>query len=200
MDIGKKRGGILGGFLALLWLIFFFVAMMIFFLWKANYLRFEYGPQEERKNVIYDENTIAELKKKEELLAEKEKALNRREARYEDLFRQIQIEQKEVQKERAEIEKRVATINARFEEFTQDEEKNIQDLAKLYEPMKAARVATIFNELDVKTVAELLKRMKKQVSAKILGQIGVENAQRAAEISNIMQGKDKSDAFANAGE
>ena len=85
-----------------------------------------------------------------------------------------------------------------FEKFSAEEEDNFKKLSQVYEAMKATKVANIFDELDEKTVAELLKRMKKRASAKILAELGLRNASRAAKISYIIQGKNKNDAFQEA--
>ncbi len=202
MQLRNRRGGAFTGLLALLWLVFFFAAMMGYFLWKANYLRFEYGPPVEESTIekIYDVNSIDQLRKQDEELAKREAVMVKKEKAMAGILRQIDIEKAQLKDDREIVEKKVAEIAQYFEKFTQEEEDNLKRLSKLYETMKAARVVAIFSELDEQTVAQLLVRMKSSASAKILGQMGVENANRAARVSNIIQGKDTSDAFLKTGE
>ena len=193
----NKRGGVVTVILIILWILFFFVVMVTFFAYKAGYVRIDIGPQEEEK-IIVDENTIARLQKEEELLSAREKELKQKEQQFANIMTQLNIEQKKIEKDQAIVSENLQKISSYFDQFSAEEEKSYKELAKMYEAMKPNRVAVIFNELKIETVAEILKRMKKRASAKILGEIGVENAHRAAEISCVIQGEQKSDAFMNA--
>jgi len=197
MISNNRRGGILTLLLIILWLIFFFASMFAFFSYKAGYVRIEIGPPGE-EIIIVDENTIARLQKKEELLNNREKELGRKAQQFNNIMTQLNIEKQQIEKDQEIISKNLQKITSYFEQFSAEEEKSYKELAKIYEAMKPNRVAVIFDELEIETVAELLKRMKKRASAKILGEIGIQNANRAAEISRIMQGEKKTDAFMNA--
>ncbi len=197
MKLSNKRGGILTVIIILLWLMLFFVIMVAFFSYKAGYLRFEIGLQEGEEKIV-DSNTVARLEKKEELLNGREEKLKEREKQFQNIITQINIEKQKIEKEQKEVSADLQKISSYFEQFSEDKEKSYKDLARVYEAMKPTQVAVIFSELEIQTVGELLRRMKKRASAKILGEIGSQNANRAAEISRYIQGEDKKEAFMKA--
>ena len=191
----NERGGVLTILLVCLWFVFFFVVMMAIFSYKANYLRIEVGPEEEREGVVYDKYTIAELERRENEVAQRQQELDVRQKQLTDINAQINIEKERIKQDRAMISQNLIEITNYFEQFSAEEQQNLKQLASMYESMKPDRVATIFNELKIETVAELLKRMKKREAAKVLSEIGQQNAQRAAQISNIIQGEQKNQAL-----
>ena len=199
MRIDSQKGGIIAGLLAVLWLALFFVIMLGVFAYKAEYLRFEWGLKEEKAEPIYDKNTIDVLKKKEEELAVKSEAVKQERLAAERIINQIAIEKQQIAKEREEIGENLREIEGFFQKFSSEEEDELKKLSKLYESMKASEATAIFKEIDVETIAELLKRVKSRNSAKILAAMGEEDADWAAEVSNIMQGKNKKEAFSRAG-
>jgi flagellar motility protein MotE (MotC chaperone) len=196
MMIKNNTGGILAFLFIVVLIIIMFAASLAYFLYKENYLRFEYGPPPKAEDlVVYDENMVNQIKKREETLRKSEIELDRRKEQVDKLFTQFEMQKQFLVKEKEEISAHLAKIESFFTSFTQEEEDKIKKLARLYETMKATKVAPIFAELDKETVAELLSRMNNRASAKILAEIGSTDANRAADISNIIQGKEKSEAF-----
>jgi flagellar motility protein MotE (MotC chaperone) len=203
----NNRGGILIIGAIVLGLIVFFVMMLAIFSYKAGYLRIELGMKKEVTNnePQYDKNAVLALQKKEEDLTKKEALLKQKEEEVNALLAQVAISKKNIDvgqtkitEEQVKMAKHVEDIQSYFKQFTEEEEENIKRLAKLYESMKPDRVAIICDELDTQTVAALLVRIKARTSAKILAAIAGRNAVRAAQISKIIEGQNKKDAFARA--
>jgi len=195
----NSNGGILAFFLILIWLIIVFAGVLGGLLYKNGYLRIEYGepPQEEEK-IVYDENTLLQFEQKEKALKKYEAKLQARKDLLDKREEQIALAKGSLEEINSNIKSHENKIKDMFNRFSDEEEEDLKKLAQLYENMKAVKVTNIFDKLDKNTVAELLRRMKKRASAKILAEMGQRNAVRAAEISNIMQGKNKSDAFEEA--
>jgi len=190
------RGGILAFFMIVILIALSFAGSLAYFLHKEDYLRFEYGPPPKVEDrVTFDENTVKQLQQKDVMLQKKEIQLARKQEHINKLMLQFDVQKKTLEKEREEISSHLNKIESFFTQFSEEEEENLKKLARVYESMKAVKVATIFDELDKNTVAELLARMNNRSSSKILAELGQQNAKRAAEISNIMQGKEKSEAF-----
>ena len=195
MKIQNQKGGVFVFVLIVLWLILFSGSIFAFFLYKAGYMRVKFGFEEKIGIEVFNKNTIETLKKNEALLSEREKDLEEKEKRIHGIMEQINIEKQIIEKKRSKITVHLNEISSFFEEFSAEEKENLKKLAKMYEAMKPVKVASIFNELEIETVAELLKRMKNRSSAKILGEIGQANAHKAAEISKMIQGKEKAKTF-----
>jgi flagellar motility protein MotE (MotC chaperone) len=198
-SITDQRGSAAFVIIVLLWLVLFFLGAVGYMLYREGYLRIDYGPPPKTEElVVYDENTIAQIKKKEEVLVRQERELKRKKEQLEKLRAQFEIQQQAITKKQDEVSKHLAKIEAYFDKFTEEEEEDLKRLARVYENMKPDRVVPIFEEIDTETIAELLMRMKDRTSAKILAELGQVNANRAAEISDIMQGKDKGAALSQA--
>ncbi len=195
----NKRGGILAFFLLILWFALVFVGVAGYLLYKNNYLRVEYGPPPKKDEIIIDKNTALQLKKKHEELLKFEKELRKREANIVKREEEIRLAKKSLEDINAKIEEHARKIESMFQRFSKEEEDDFKRLSKVYETMKADKVVNIFEKLDKYTIAELLKRIKKNAAAKILGEMGVRNPEWAAAVSDIMQGKDKNEAFKAAG-
>ena len=184
--------------LAVLFLAYFTATAVLYFLHEEGLFRFEFGvPVVEQmpEDQVFDLKRTEELFRREQLIKENTKKLELRENAVTDLRRQIELERKKINEDREALTETMKEISEKFAELTAEEEAKLQQLSNLYSKMKAQRVSVIFNEMDSEMVSELLTRMKAGVSAKILGQMGVENPKRAAEISDIMKGKVKRDLF-----
>ncbi|MBU1864638.1 MAG: hypothetical protein KKH94_13340 [Candidatus Omnitrophica bacterium] len=196
--VSDRQGGILTFFLIGLGLSIFFIIMLIVFSYMAGYIRVDIGPETQHEDIIYDKNTITELDQREKILQQRERHLAQQEKQLKKILAQIDIEERKITEDHEAVKSNLDEISAYFERFSVEEEANFKRLAQMYQTMKPARVATIFKELNMETVAELLKRMKSRSSAKILGEIGSDDAHRAAQISDIIKGEKKSDAFIKA--
>ncbi len=195
--IKDNRGQIIAYLLAVIFLVYFAGTLVLYLLYKQDLLRFEFGPRkvEERPELVFDKNRVLELFKREELAAEKERTLQVETMRLDSLQKEIALERSKFAEDQAALSRSMEEISAKFQQLTEDEEMNLRRLAKLYEEMKAQRVAKIFAEMDEDTVAQLLVRMQNKAASKIMGEIGIVDAERAARISDIIKGKFKRDIF-----
>jgi len=188
--ISRQRGSALAGFLGFLFLLYFGGSIFLYFLHKEGLFRFEFGREKTvEETLILSDNQVRELLRREKFLNEELRKVERQKEYLEELRKQVEIERARLGEDKEFISDKMAEITERFRGLTEEEEKNLQDLAKVYAKMKANRVANIFNELDDETIAKLLRRMQDKVSAKVLGEIGTTDAKRAALISDIIQGK-----------
>lgn len=194
--IYNERGNALSYAAAFLFLIIFGAAIFLYFLYQEKLFRFEFGPEKiETQELVFDKNKVLELFRREELVKEQAKELTREGDLLKHLQKQIEIEKTKLGEDKASITASMKTIEEKFKQLSEEEEKNLKRLSTIYSKMKAQRVAGILNVMDVETVAALLVRMQDKDAAKILGEIGVREPDRAAVISNIIKGKFKRDLF-----
>ncbi|MFC1809335.1 MotE family protein [Candidatus Omnitrophota bacterium] len=193
----NNKGQTMGYVLAIVFLVYFATTIVLFLLHREGLFRFEFGKEkvEEKKELVFDKNKVLELFRREELVTEKEKDLQVEAMRLEKMTKEIDLNKSQMTQDAEEIKKSMTEISAKFKQLSEEEELNLRRLAKLYEAMKAQRVAKIFSEMDEDTVAQLLVRMQNKPAAKILGEIGETEADRAARISDIIKGKFKRDLF-----
>lgn len=195
--LDNTRGQILAYVTASLLLIIFAGAVFLFLLYRQGMFRFEFGPKKEvNQDLVFDRNKVLELFKREQVVKEQMKDVAVKKEQVENLRKQIDIEKSEFAKDKQKLDAVMQEISVKFKELTKEEETNLLRLSKLYSKMKAQRVAKIFDALDEETVAQLLVRMQDKDAAKILGEIGNADADKAARISNIIEGKIKKDLFA----
>jgi flagellar motility protein MotE (MotC chaperone) len=193
----NNKGQIVTYLLAIIFLIYFAGSLLLYLLYRQDLLRFEFGPKKvvEQPELVFDKNRVLELFKREELVAEKERSLEVEAMRLDSLQKEIVLERSKFAEDKASLTKAMEEISLEFQKLSEEEEQNLHRLAKLYEEMKAQRVAKIFAEMDEATVAQLLVRMQSKSASKIMGEIGVMDAERAARISDIIKGKFKRDMF-----
>jgi flagellar motility protein MotE (MotC chaperone) len=193
----NNKGQIVTYLLAIIFLICFAGALVLYLLHRQDLLRFEFGPEKvvEHPELVFDKNRVLELFKREELVAEKERSLAVEAMRLDSLRKEVALERSKFTQDKESLTKAMQEISLKFQQLSEEEEENLRRLAKLYEEMKAQRVAKIFAEMDEGTVAQLLVRMQSKSASKIMGEIGVMDAERAARISDIIKGKFKRDMF-----
>ena len=99
-----------------LWLTLFFVIMLATFAFMGGYLRVEMGSSEEKEGkIIFDENTVSQLQKREEELKEKEYELEQKRLQTNNILNQINVESQSVSKYRQEISSDLEEITSYLE-------------------------------------------------------------------------------------
>jgi flagellar motility protein MotE (MotC chaperone) len=193
----NNKGQIVTYLLAIIFLAYFSGTLVLYLLHRQDLLRFEFGPKkvEEHPELVFDKNRVLELFKREELVSEKERSLEVEAMRLDSLQKEIALERSKFTQDKEALSKAMEEISAKVQQLSDEEEQSLRRLAKLYEEMKAERVAKIFAEMDEETVAQLLVRMQNKSASKIMGEVGVTDAERAVRISDIIKGKFKRDIF-----
>jgi flagellar motility protein MotE (MotC chaperone) len=115
------------------------------------------------------------------------KNLQQRREKLDELEKQLSLKETMLNNTEAQLEKKIADIKAmekRIVDLTVklDAKSNvrIQSLARIYENMKPADAAKIFNDLDMPVLLEIVRSMKENKVAPVIAQL---NPNRAREIS-----------------
>ncbi len=122
-------------------------------------------------NDMTPDQTAARLDAKKDRLAEKEKYLERQEARLLDLKQEITRKIEELTLLREEI---LATMDRK----TEVQEAEVKHLIKIYSTMKPQKVAQLIEQLDIDLVTALFSRMKGDVVGDILSFVDSETGAR----------------------
>ena len=112
---------------------------------------------------------FSDLSKRRKDLEAKDKELAMREAL-------LKAAQAELQQKTQELTTIKADIEALLKQQTEQEDKRISSLVKIYEGMKAKDAARIFDSLDMDVLLQVLTRMSERKSAPILAAMDAEKA------------------------
>ncbi len=124
---------------------------------------------------------FTDLSKRRKELDAKEKELAMREAL-------IKAAQTEVEEKTNELNNIKADIEALLKKQTEQEDKRIASLVKIYEGMKAKDAARIFDSLEMDVLLQVMTRMSERKSAPILAAM---DAEKARNVTILMSEKDK---------
>jgi flagellar motility protein MotE (MotC chaperone) len=119
---------------------------------------FEFDP------LTMDENQIKVLK----ALAESRKKVGKEEENIEKQKKLMDVSEKKISQNLGELEKLKTTLEKKTKDLSKEEEENINRMVKVYEAMKPAAAAQIFNKLDLPVLIELVKNMNQKKFSLIL--------------------------------
>lgn len=112
---------------------------------------------------------LKSVQARETAVVSKEKALEQRE-------QNLEVIQKEVDEKIAKLTTLQEDLQARLADLQLAKDNRFRNLIKIYSEMGPAKVAPLLNEMDVKTVAQILQAMKSDVVVKIIPKLDKEKA------------------------
>jgi len=124
---------------------------------------------------------FTDLSKRRKDLEAKEKELNLREAL-------LKAAQAELEQKTNELNTIKTDIEDLLKQQTEQEDKRITSLVKIYEGMKAKDAANIFNSLDMDVLLQVLSRMSERKSAPIIAAM---DQQRARDVTIMLAEQNK---------
>lgn len=113
----------------------------------------------------FSDSTIAILEKlsqRRKELEERSKAMDLREAT-------LAAQEQRVDQKSMELKALKALLESALKQRSEEEEKQMQSLVKMYESMKPKDAAQIFEELDMDVLLEVVSRMSERKAAPVLG-------------------------------
>ena len=130
-------------------------------------------------NVYSQTDKLIDLQKWEQRLTEKDKILQQKEQSLNIKERELNIILEEIKKGNSRLEQQKNEITAtkkQIEELKKtlanEENQNLDRLAKIYSATKAKEAAKIIAEMDVDTAVKLFQRMRPMSAGEILGALG----------------------------
>ncbi len=121
--------------------------------------------------------------------------LSKRRAEIEKAEKDLQVREALLQAAEKEMEKKVAELNNLKKEIesllgvkTEEEEKSIERLVKIYEGMKPANAAAVFNTLDLDVLIAVMTNMSERKVSPILSAM---NPERARTVTIMMADQNK---------
>lgn len=136
---------------------------------EATSLQWRDAGDEDFSDSTIQEDLYRDLAARRKDLQKRERDLTTREALLKATERELDEKIREMTQLRGEIEAMMTTLS-------EEEEKRLVSLVKIYEGMKAKEAARIFNTLDLDVLLEVLSRMSERRSAPIIAQMEVERA------------------------
>ena len=141
-------------------------------------------------NVYSQTDKLIDLQKWEQRLTEKDKILQQKEQSLNIKERELNIILEEIKKGNSRLEQQKNEITAtkkQIEELKKtlanEENQNLDRLAKIYSATKAKEAAKIIAEMDVDTAVKLFQRMRPMSAGEILGALGKVNPKFASVVS-----------------
>jgi flagellar motility protein MotE (MotC chaperone) len=123
------------------------------------------------------------LNEKEKMLQQKEQSLNSKERELNILLQEIKNENNRLEKQKVELETAKSQLEELKKAIANEENQNLDRLAKIYSSTKAKEAAKIIAEMDVDSAVKLFQRMKPMVAGEILGALGKVNSKFASAVS-----------------
>lgn len=121
--------------------------------------------------------------------------LSERQAEIEKAEKNLQVREALLKAAEQEMEKKVAELNKLKKEIekllgvkTEEEEKSIERLVKIYEGMKPANAAAVFNTLDLDVLIAVMTKMSERKVSPILSAM---NPERARTVTIMMADQNK---------
>lgn len=134
----------------------------------------EESKKEEAKNTVTEvevdtsvniESIIKELKEREKKLNEREIDLNAREERLNTLEKEILARENDLKKLRKEVTDRITELRA-------EEDKELDNLARMYSSAKPKSAAAIIVKMDLEKAVSIFRRLSPQSAGKLLNEMG----------------------------
>ncbi len=150
----------------------------IFYIFAISIISFSSYAQEDKKEeatpkvvevkqdkLIDVEKLIAELKEKEKALDARQADLNAREARLNTLEKEILSREDDLKKLRKEVTDKITELRG-------EEDKELDNLARMYSSAKPKSAAAIFVKMDLDKAIAIFRRMSPQSAGKLLNEMG----------------------------
>lgn len=141
-------------------------------------------PSEGFEPLTLDENQVRVLQAMAEAQANQEKETD---AENEKRKKLIKLGEQKIAEQLDALEKVKKAVKTDKENFTKEEQANITQTAKIYENMKPAAAAEIFNKLDLIVLVQLVKHMNQKKASAIIATMDAKKA-RALTIELLRAG------------
>lgn len=161
-NVMKRTGGIL-----------FFIYFFIFAVSMPCFSQSEGAP------LIDTTAKIKELREKEKNLNIREADLNAKEARLNAIEQDLLARESDIKKIRDEV-------SAKLEELKGKQDKELDNLVKVYSTTKPKAAANIIMTMDLGTALVIFKKMTPNVAGKILNEIGKINPEYASKMAETL--------------
>lgn len=148
-------------------------------------------PEEIELDIERRDYSQAEIKLLQEL-EQRKIELDRAQQALELRERLIDLAEQRLDDKIASMEKLQTRLEVLLKNLSEEEEKELARLAKIYEAMKPAAAATVMDRLDNAIIFDLFKRMKQKSTAKIMEKM---NPPKARVISEMLAEKRDLPAF-----
>jgi flagellar motility protein MotE (MotC chaperone) len=113
---------------------------------------------------------LKELKERRDALDTRESQMNQREAL-------LQVTERRIEEKIAELEQIRTDMKNLLGQQSEEEEARLRSLVKIYEGMKPTQAASIFDNLDMDILLQVVGRMSERRTAPILASMDVKKAQ-----------------------
>lgn len=123
------------------------------------------------------------LSEKEMMLQQKEQSLNSKERELNIMLEEIKKGNSRLEQQKKEIAATKKQIEALKDALANEENQNLDRLAKIYSSTKAKEAAKIIAEMDVDSAVKLFQRMRPMTAGEILGALGKVNSKFASAVS-----------------
>ncbi len=144
----------------------------------------------------WDANLFNAIAKERDRLKLKEKELQEKEQRLDQLKQEIEVQVAQLEKYRKMIEDERKEIVKLYKDQEPKRQKKIKILVKMYQNMKAEEAAKVLPSMDVELVVDILSRLKAKNSGKIMEKLEAKLAaslsEKIAKVKEIKKIKQKS--------
>lgn len=120
-----------------------------------------------------DENQVKVLK----ALSEKRKKIDEEETSLKKKEKLLELSEKKIATSLSELEKLKTNLEQKTEQLSKEEKENIDHIVKIYETMKPATAAAIFDKFDLESLLKMAKHMSQKKFALILSNMDPAKAQ-----------------------
>lgn len=131
----------------------------------------------QQDNKVIDTTAILkELREKEKNLNIREADLNAKEARLNAMEQDLLSRESDIKKIRDEV-------SAQLKSLSEQQNKELDNLVKVYSTSKPKSVANIITTMDIDTAVSIFSRMTPNVAGKILNELGKSNPEYASKMA-----------------
>lgn len=131
---------------------------------------------QEQNKVIDTTAILKELREKEKNLNIREADLNAKEARLNAMEQDLLARENDIKKIRDEV-------SAQLKSLSEQQDKELDNLVKVYSTSKPKSVANIITTMDIDTAVSIFSRMTPNVAGKILNELGKSNPEYASKMA-----------------
>ncbi len=131
---------------------------------------------QEQNKVIDTTAILKELREKEKNLNIREADLNAKEARLNAMEQDLLARENDIKKIRDEV-------SAQLKSLGEQQNKELDNLVKVYSTSKPKSVANIITTMDIDTAVAIFSRMTPNVAGKILNELGKSNPEYASKMA-----------------
>lgn len=132
--------------------------------------------QEQNGKVIDTTAILKELREKKKNLNIREADLNAKEARLNAMEQDLLARENDIKKIRDEV-------SAQLKSLSEQQDKELDNLVKIYSTSKPKSVANIITTMDIDTAVAIFSRMTPNVAGKILNELGKSNPEYASKMA-----------------